>query len=200
MNLPIDFKAFSQRQKVILLVCIAVIFLGLGLVLTAGRQAEPVPLASRVPPASRPTPVPTLVPANFTLIPATATVKKGEKLTLSLRLNSGQYSIDAADAVLSFDPKVFKAEKLTPGKLFGQYPVKRIDNKLGEVQLSGAGEIKEGAVSAFSGEDEYGTLVLTALASSSSTPVSFTSKSVCASKGQSCLNLAKTSGGNYVIK
>lgn len=200
MSLPIDFKSLSQKQKVLLLVCVAVIFLGAGMALTTSQSPKPVPSVSRFPLNPQLTPVPTLVPANFILVPATATIKKGEKLTLSLRLNSGQYSVDAADAVLSFDPKVFKVEKVTPGKLFGQYPVKRIDNKLGEVQLSGAGEIKEGAVSAFTGEDEYGTVVFTALASSSSTPVSFTGKSVCASKGQSCLDLSKSSGGTYVIK
>jgi hypothetical protein len=141
-----------------------------------------------------------LAPAYFNLTPATATLKKGEKLTLSVRLASGGYQVDAVDAVIAFDPLVLKVETVTPGKIFGQYPVKKIDNKTGVVQLSAAGELKEGKLASFAGEDEYGKIVFAALKEAVATLVRVDSKSICAAAGQNCLSLPKSSGAKLVVK
>lgn len=196
-------KVGGQQRIAILIVLLAVL-LGVGLTLATGKKPAPSPKVSaptsRFPLGTNPTPTITLSPAYFSLAPRTSSINKGEKITLSLKLNSGSYQIDAVDAVLSFDPKVFKIEAVTPGKIFAQYPIKRADNQAGLIQLSAAGEVKEGSIAGFIGEEEYGQITLTALEATSSTAISFGAKSILASRGQNILNPEKSLGGNYTIK
>jgi len=193
---------FSQRQKVLLLIGLVIVFLGVGIALGGSRQPVPQLTGTGSKLSIEPSPVvtPVPIPARLSLIPATATIKKGGKLTLSLRLNGGSHKVDALDVVLVFDPKVFRAEVVTPGKIFSQYPVKKIDNKTGLVQLSAAGEIKGGNLTTFSGEEEYGQVVFTGLSATSSSKISFGPKSIVAAKGKSVLDLQRSSGGTYAVK
>jgi hypothetical protein len=146
-----------------------------------------------------PTAVPTPVPAVFDLQPSTKTLKVGETLSLALSLSSGAFTVDAVDAILVFDPAVFKAEKITAGKLFTTYPIKQYDNKTGQVQLSAVGKIKEGKVVGFSGQGEYGTVVFRALKAADFSKISLDSNSIVASAGQNRLDLEKSGEGSYQI-
>ncbi len=192
------------QQKAIIFITLLIILLGVGLTLATSKKPFSSPNsnspASRFPLGTSPTPTIALTTAYFSLVPHTSTINKGGKLTLSLKLNSGSYQIDAVDAILSFDPKAFKAEVITPGKIFAQYPIKRVDNKTGLIQLSAAGEVKEGGISGFIGEEEYGQITLTALEVTSSATISFSPKSILASRGQNVLDSEKTLGGSYTIK
>jgi len=202
VELPIKFDHFSQKQKVVLLVCVAVIFLGIGIGLTAPKKTVPPPslFSSSGLTNLLPTAEPTPFPALFTLEPTSKTLKVGESLSLALTLNSGAFTIDAVDAILNFDPAVLKAEKITPGKIFSQYPIKQIDNKKGKVQLSAAAEIKNGKVVSFSGEGEYGSVTFRTLKATDSAQIVFDINSIVASAGKNVLDLKESKGGNYIIK
>lgn len=197
MDLPIKFDHFSQGQKIVLLVCVAVIFLGLGIGLSL-RQPAPAPPSSQLG-KLLPTAAPTPVPSLLKLDPSAQTLKVGETLSVTLSLSSGDEEIDAVDAIVNFDPAVFRVEKIVPGKIFTLYPIKESDNKSGQVQLSAAAEIKESKITSFRGSGELGTIVFRALKAASSTEVSWDTNSIAAFNGQNILDLEKSEGGNYEV-
>lgn len=196
-NLLASLVRFSEKQKIILLVCVALIFLGLGVGLAAYKRPAPSPPAPPVQRAATSTPAP--LPAAFILDPTAKTVKVGETLSLSLTLTTGSFSVDAVDAILTYDPTVFQATKVVPGKIFGQYPIKQFDNKEGKVQLSAAAQLEENKVAGFSGAGEYGTVSFKALKATDSAQIAFDTNSIAASAGKDRLDLTKGIGGNYQI-
>lgn len=199
MKLPINFNQFSEKQKVVLLVCVATIFLGIGIGLVTARKTPPPPSpAVRLP---EPIAVPTPIPASFRLEPSAKTLKVGETLSLSLSLTTGNFPADAVDAILTYDPTLFKAEKILPGKIFSQYLIKQIDNKKGRVQLSAAAELKEGKITSFSGQGEYGAITFRALKATplSGAQILLDPNSVVASAGKNILELEESAEGIYTI-
>ena len=136
-------------------------------------------------------------PAYFTINPSTAAVRKGETLTLAFTLNTGKYEIDTIDTVLNFNNTFLKAKSLSPGTIFPQYPVQKIeDNK---IRVSAAGQIQDGVVVGFKGEAEYVQITFEGLEVTSSTQVSFDSDSIAADNGINRLDLAKCQPGNYQV-
>ena len=150
-------------------------------------------------PTITPTPPPagSQNPAFLTITPSISTLKKGETLTLTLVLDTGDFEIDTVDLVLNFDPGFLRAESATPGTIFPQYPIQKIEN--GKVQISAAGEIKDGQVIGFKGQGEYARIVFQALEATDSTQVSFAPNSIAASAGVNRLNLNQCQPGNYQI-
>jgi len=193
----VNFNHFSDKQKAILLICIAVIFLGGGVGIGALKKAPIAPPSTSQPETTIVPPTP--IPAFFTLTSENETLKVGETFSLSLSLDSGDFTIDAVDLILSYDPELFKAQKITPGTVFDLYPIKQIDNQQGQVQLSAASGLKEGKVVGFSGANEFGVISFEALKASTSAQIIIDFNSIAASGGKSVLNLDENTEINYTI-
>lgn len=178
----------------------------LGLAFFTVLQPTFYPSYSTSPPAAPPgTPTSTPTPAGgqnlafFTVTPSTSTIKKGQTLTLSLSLTTGDFEVDAIDLVLRFNPLFLKAESITPKINSLQYTAQTIDNGTGTVIVKAAGKIQNGQVIGFRGTGEYAKIVFQALETTSSTSVSFNNNSIVASAGINRLDLNKCQPGNYQI-
>lgn len=55
----------------------------------------------------------------------------------SILLQSGNKPVNAVDVIIKFDPSlVFVDPKIIPGNLLEHYPVRRVDNKTGQIVIS----------------------------------------------------------------
>jgi len=121
-------------------------------------------------------------------------------LSLSLSLSTGDFTVDAVDLILTYDPEILKVEKVTEGEIFTQYPIRQTDNEKGRVQLSAAAGLTEGKVTGFSGQGQYGVIVFRALKETpEGTAITINSNSIAASAGKNKLDLDNSPGGRYII-
>lgn len=69
-----------------------------------------------------------------------------EKIPVSVRLDSGGRTLDGADLIIRFDPKVLEATpgSLIAGSIFDEYPLLSADMKKGLVSVSGANSTRAG--------------------------------------------------------
>jgi len=192
----INFSHFSNKQKAILLVCTAIIFLGGGIGISSLKKAPIAPPSTSQPET---TIIPTPVPAFFSLTSENKILKVGETFSLSLSLSSGDFAVDAVDLILTYDPELFKAQKITPGTIFDLYSVKQIDNQQGKVQLSATSGLKKGKVVGFSGAKEFGVISFEALKASTGAQIIIDFNSIAAAGGKSVLNLDENTQINYTI-
>ena len=194
MTLPFDFSHFSDKQRVILLVCIAIIFLGGGVGISSLKKAPIAPPSTPQPETTIPT-----IPASFGLTPANKTLKTGETLSLSLSLASGDFAVDAVDLILTYDPQLLKAKEIVQGTIFDLYPIKQIDNKEGRIQLSAASGLKEGKITGFSGTEEFGNITFETLKASTSAQITIDSNSIAAASGKNVLSLDENAKAQFTI-
>lgn len=77
--------------------------------------------------------------AGLSFSPVNDLLPVGTEFEVAINLSSGGTQTLGTDAVILFDPKVLSATKVTPGKLYPNYPEtgREIDNVHGKVFLSG---------------------------------------------------------------
>ena len=182
------------KQKPILAGLILVL-IGIGLVSISSRpKKEITPLPT---PVSRfPTATPTTeLRATLSLLPQTTQVLVNQTFSVDILLDTQDAKVDAADAILSFDPKILSVENLVTGDFFDVFPV--VASRSGEVQISALVSPKEGKPQTVSGKGKVGTVFFKGL-----TPglakVDFSSNCVVAEKGKNVLG--DSIGGSYTIR
>lgn len=85
-------------------------------------------------------------------------IKVGDIVSVDVRVSTGGHSTEGTDLVLKFDPKAVEilSGKIVPGKIYGEYPMKSVDPKLGQIRISGiAGLVNK---TSFNGIGVFATL------------------------------------------
>lgn len=111
--------------------------------------------------------VPVLPSANLLFSLESLALKKGEKATVDLILNSGKETkLDGLDVILSFDPKVVEISEAVAEKVFSYSFVRKQD--LGSGKLSATFVEEKGDGVLLSGEEKILQLTLTGRSSGTS--------------------------------
>ena len=82
---------------------------------------------------------------SFTLSPNQGEFTTGQEFSLEIILKANK-EINAADAVLVFDPEILEAVTLKPGTIFPLYPRKNIDLEKGRAVITGVKTSQDGQV------------------------------------------------------
>ncbi len=111
------------------------------------------------PPPVRKTNIPKTV-GKISLTVPKANVKVNEIVSVSVVIDTGGRTIDGADLVVRFDPKILEATPggLVKGGLFDEYPLVAVDKKTGLISISGVNSLKKG----YQGTGQFATLNLKA--------------------------------------
>jgi len=136
--------------------------------------------------------------ASLSLNPSSKNVKVREDFIVNLEIHTGDNQVEAADVVLSFDPKILRVKKVEEGEFFTTHPQNKITD--GKIFISGAFGPEGGQESKIpvKGVGRFAKITFTALAASSSTKVSFDAKkTVVASEGKDVLG--EKVEGEYTI-
>jgi hypothetical protein len=133
-------------------------------------------------------------PASLYLEPQGKTVVAEHTFRVDIFLDAGTAEVDAVDAILTFNPEIFSAEKLETGDFFNMYPV--VSTQSGKVQITALVSPKEGKPQTVSGQGRLGSVLLKALTSGEA-KVEFSPDCVVAEKGRNILG--ETTGGSYTI-
>lgn len=83
---------------------------------------------------------------SLTLSPAKGRFKLGQEFSIDIILNAAGQEINAADAVLSFNPQVLQVVEIKPGQVFPLYPRKNVDLEKNQIQITGVKAKKDGQV------------------------------------------------------
>lgn len=194
---PFWYKFLLQLAKNKLGVAVFLFFtfvFGFGVSILYGRMTlapvKSLPGPEEVPLVEVPSPTITKAPtlASLTLVAEKQEVKSGQKFSVTITLNTGDFEADAVDAVLQYDTKVLAVEKISEDLLFAEYPIKKW--KDGKVFLTGVAGVKKEQVGGIRGEGAMGEITFKAI-SSGSTQVNFDPSSIVAFKGKNVLGETK---------
>jgi hypothetical protein len=78
--------------------------------------------------------------AKLSLIPDKTSYKKGDTVTVDVKLFTGSYVTDSADVVIKYDPAFLQASSkdfAQAGNLYSEYPAVQVDEKNGLIGISG---------------------------------------------------------------
>jgi hypothetical protein len=130
--------------------------------------------------------------ANLYLSPASGSVSNGSTITVSVRENSGNTQVNAAQANLSYPTSLFDVTSVTSSSAFNIVA----ENSYG----NGSIRIGRGASPAVTGDQLVATIRFKAKTSSGSASVSFTAGSaITANDGNGTNILSGSSGGVYTL-
>jgi hypothetical protein len=113
----------------------------------------PIPAVGKIAP---------LYGAKISLIPSKESFKIGDYVPVAIRVSTGGRATVGTDLVLQYDPKYLEAPaqaNFLRGQIYKDYPVISIDNKTGQVRVSGVDSPGE---SGFSGIGILGEMIFTA--------------------------------------
>lgn len=108
-------------------------------------------------------PIPPLQPvqgASLVLQSNKATFQEGEIVPVQIKLSTGGRSINGADVVLEYDPKMLEASPsafFQKGTIFSDYPSAQVDSTKGIIKISG---ISSASAEGFTGIGFFGTVNL----------------------------------------
>jgi len=74
---------------------------------------------------------------TLSLTPNKGTFKSGKNFTVEIIVDSKSYQSSAVGARLNFPPEFLEVLEIVPGNIFGLYPAKKFDNKIGKINISG---------------------------------------------------------------
>lgn len=118
------------------------------------------------PSSSLPQPVPEEVnektSGRISLSSDVQTVKVGETLRVSANIETGGHSIDGADLIVRYDPKILEATPggLIKGEILDEYPLLSLDAKSGVISISGISSLRKG----YEGSGEFAAILFKAKA------------------------------------
>lgn len=94
---------------------------------------------------------------EITLNSSQANFKVGEKVTVTINVSTGGYTIIGTDLVLRFNPKAMETSSadFIRGKIYSEYPLISVDNKDGVVRVSA---VATNADQGFNGIGELGVI------------------------------------------
>ncbi len=86
------------------------------------------------------------VPGKISLSASKTSYKVEETIPVSVMVDSGGHSLDGADLIIRFDPKVLEATpgSLIAGSIFDEYPLLSVDAKAGIISASGVSSLRPG--------------------------------------------------------
>lgn len=141
------------------------IFAILGIVLLIELVYAAVVLSTppAVAPPSSPKPVIAKTPGRMSLFAPKRNLNASEEVRVSVVIGTGGKSVDGADLIVSYDPKILEATSggLVKGKIFDEYPLLSLDEKKGLISISGINSVKKG----FAGTGQFASLVFKAKSS-----------------------------------
>lgn len=97
--------------------------------------------------------------ATLVLEPKEGSFKAGAEFKVKIIVDTGDYETDATDVRLSYNPQIVSVTKIAEGKIYDNYPAKRIDTVTGVVVINGI----TGPSNTFKGKDVFATLNLKGL-------------------------------------
>lgn len=174
-----QFKKLERNAKILIIaILIGSFFIGvIGQIGYRKLAYKPFPIPS-------PTSIPT--PASISLTSNSAEVETGATFSATIKINSPNQGVEAADFVVLFDPDYLKVATVSSGNFFGVYPVKKTETN--SVKISGMANLIDNKIIIPKGEGTVGTITFEALAATESTKISFDKeKTIVASGGKNIL-------------
>jgi hypothetical protein len=89
--------------------------------------------------------------AVLSLEPAQGSFKVGEEFEVKIILDTGDWETDATDVRLRFPSQILSVGKITEGKIYDDYPAKRIDLENGVIIINGITSLTK----TFGGKDVF---------------------------------------------
>lgn len=139
----VDIKKITP-EKIIIAVFSAVIIFELiwaGYTFVNNKKTVVAPIAKKVENITKTT--------SISIVPQLVNVKKGEKFTVAININSDVYS-DGTDISLTYDPKFLSVVKVNrpvqTANIYNNYPQNKVDAKVGVITVSGVTDKKEGVL------------------------------------------------------
>lgn len=140
------------------------IFIILGVVILAEVLWASWTLFRPTPPSPTQTaiaPVVKLKPTTVSLVSEKISLKKGEKITVSVNISSNSKT-DGVDLVITYDPKLLSVETIgqtkqpvIAGTIYNDYPLNSLDQALGRITVSGITDVPGGVLA----DGLFGSLV-----------------------------------------
>ncbi len=134
--------------------------------------------------------------ATLQTAPSTGVYSSGSTFTISVLVNTGGKSVNAAEGVLSFNPRELSVVSVSKaGSIFNLWVTEpKVNHSAGTIEFSG------GAPSGYSGGQGRIMTVTFRTLGSGSTKVKFKNGTILANDGKGTNILNGMSGGNYTIK
>ena len=183
-----DFQKIGKKEKGIIFALLITLFAGsiLGSRFYFSRFTPPKSVS-----------VP--IPASLALTADKKVIKKGENVTLTLKINSPNQGVEAADFVVTFDPTYLKVATLSAGNYFKTYPVRQTEKDF--VRFAGVASLSDNKLLIPKGEGTIGTILFQTIAATSSTEVKFDrEKTIIATGGKNILDMSKISNVKITIQ
>lgn len=136
-----NYKKYFSGPKVIFLV------LGVAILIEAIYAVKVLTAPLPTPPTSKATTAvaPQLTGGSMSLSANKTELKIGDTVSVAVLFNSGGHTLDGADLIVKFDPKVLEVFKngLLKGQAFDEYPLLVVDQKAGLISISGINTVKK---------------------------------------------------------
>lgn len=191
-----DFKKIGKKQKVIIISILIGCFLA-GIYLPSFINNFPKPKIKITAPNATPAPVP--IPASLSVTSENSQISLGATFSATIKIDSPNQGVEAADFVLNFDPLYLKVATISSGTYFGLYPLKEIQED--KVKISGLANLVNDKFIIPLGSGIVGSIVFEPLAATDSTKISFDrEKTIVASGGKNILDMQKISDLKITIK
>jgi len=89
--------------------------------------------------------------ASLFFEPKEGKFKVGEEFEVKIFVDTGDYQTDATDVRLNFNPQILQVTKITEGKIYDDYPAKRVDLENGVIIINGITSL----IKTFKGKDIF---------------------------------------------
>lgn len=158
-------KRLNSKAKILVIALLTCAFsIGLGLPIFLGNK-QPAENKVNLSPTTTPFPV------NLSLQLTNKTIKTGEPFSVDINISTPNQTVDAADAVIYFDPTILKAEKISNGDFFQTTPVKRIEKNY--VKISAAATLNNNKIIFPQGNGNIGTITFLPIKKTNETLIYF---------------------------
>ncbi len=124
-----------------------IVFVILGIIILAEVVYAVRALSTPVSPTAPVSKTTTVVsPGKISLNTTKVSFTAGEMIPVSVMIDSGGRSLDGADLIVHFDPKMLEATSgaLIVGSIFDEYPLLSVDAKKGLLSVSGVNSLRPG--------------------------------------------------------
>lgn len=191
-----DFQKIGKKEKGIIIAILLTSFV-VGIVGSVNYRKFTSRSPVTVPAKITPSPIP--LPASLSLTSDKKEIKKGENITVTIKIDSPNQGVEAADFVVTFDPTYLQVATLSAGNYFKTYPVQQTEKT--SVKFSGVASLSDNTLLIPKGEGTIGTILFQTIAATSSTEVKFDrEKTIIATGGKNILDTNRISNVKVTIQ
>lgn len=191
-----DFRKIGKKEKGII---IALLFTSFVVGIVGSVNYRKFTSRSSLPLPAKITPSPIPLPASLSLTSDKKEIKKGENITVTIKIDSPNQGVEAADFVVTFDPTYLKVATVSAGNYFKTYPVKTSEKNF--VKFSGVASLSDNKLLIPKGDGTIGTILFQTQTATSSTGIKFDKvKTIVASGGKNILDTSKISNVKVTIQ